>query len=102
MVLGLCLTVSAPAMAVTNIYGPGGISCDKYNQVQDPAAKDAFRYWAQGYVSGINSMKNMDVSRAKDWQAIFMWIDTYCRTNPQSSYNGAVDTFIIELNKKNP
>lgn len=84
--------------AAVNIYGPGGMSCDKYNQSQD-SIKEAFKFWGQGYISGINSMKNMDVTRAKDQGEIFLWVDNYCKNNPQSSYNGALDSLIIEINK---
>jgi len=86
------------AKAVVNIYGPGGMTCAKYSQSTD-SDKDDFKYWGLGYVSGINSMKNLDIVRGKDQASMFQWIDNYCKNNPQSTYNGAVDSLIIEINK---
>jgi hypothetical protein len=88
----------AQANAAVNIYGPGGMTCARYTQ-STAADKDAFKYWGQGYISGINSMKNFDITRGKDPAAVLQWIDTYCQSNPQSSYNGAVDSLILDINK---
>ena len=92
-----CLTCK-PATAAVNIYGPGGMSCDKYNQSPDNL-KDDYKFWGQGYMSGMNSMKNLDLTRGKDQTAIFAWIDSYCKANPQSTYAGAVDSLILDINK---
>ncbi|MCE9625841.1 MAG: hypothetical protein K8R69_10395 [Deltaproteobacteria bacterium] len=87
-----------PVMAAVNIYGPGGMTCARYTQSPD-SDKDDFKYWGLGYISGINSMKNLDIVRGKDQASMFQWIDNYCKSNPQSTYNGAVDSLIIEINK---
>lgn len=86
------------AMAAVNIYGPGGMTCAKYTQSPD-SDKDDFKYWGLGYISGINSMKNLDIVRGKDQASMFQWVDNYCKNNPQSTYNGAIDSLIIEINK---
>lgn len=83
--------------AAVNIYGPGGMSCAKYNQ-STGTDKDAFKYWGQGYISGINAMKNFDMTRGKDPATVLAWIDAYCVKNPGSSYNGAVDSLLLDIN----
>ncbi|MDL1871020.1 hypothetical protein FBR05_02320 [Deltaproteobacteria bacterium PRO3] len=97
--LALILTflLTSAAHAAVNIYGPGGMSCAKYNQ-STGADKDAFKYWGQGYISGINAMKNFDMTRGKDPATVLAWIDAYCVKNPASSYNGAVDSLILDIN----
>ena len=99
--LGLVLAslLSGNAKAAVNIYGPGGMSCAKYSQ-STGSDKDAFKYWGQGYISGINSMKGFDLTRGKDPASVLSWIDNYCTNNPGSSYNGAVDSLILEINKQ--
>ena len=87
-------SLAAPAV----VFGPGGMPCSKYNQ-STGADKDAFRYWGQGYLSGINSIKGFDLTRGKDQATVLTWIDQYCMSNPTSSYNGAVDSLILEINK---
>lgn len=96
--IALAFLLASTADAAVNIYGPGGMSCEKYNQATGPD-KDAFKYWGQGYISGINSMKNFDLTRGKDPATVLSWIDAYCSKNPSSSYNGAVDSLILEINK---
>ena len=96
--LTLTFLFGSTAQAAVNIYGPGGMSCSKYTQ-SSGADKDAFKYWGQGYISGINSMKNFDITRGKDQASVLSWIDAYCASNPSSSYNGAVDSMILEINK---
>lgn len=98
-VLGISVAISLPAVAraAVNIYGPGGMTCARYNQ-STGADKDAFKYWGQGYISGINAMKNFDITRGKDPAAVLSWIDDYCAKNPASSYNGAVDSLILQIN----
>lgn len=97
--LSIAASLSTTAQAAVNIYGPGGMACSKYTQ-STGADKDAFRYWGQGYISGINSMKNFDITRGKDPAAVLTWIDQYCQANPTSSYNGAVDSLILDINKQ--
>lgn len=93
-----CFLLGASAQAAVNIYGPGGMTCARYTQ-SSPSDKDAFKYWGQGYLSGINSMKGFDITRGKDQATVLQWIDNYCQANPQSSYNGAVDSMILDINK---
>ena len=94
----LAFLITSSAQAATVVFGPGGMPCSKYNQ-STGADKDAFRYWGQGYLSGINSMKGFDLTRGKDQAAVLTWIDQYCQSNPTSSYNGAVDSLILDINK---
>ncbi len=94
----LAFLFATTAQAAAPVFGPGGLPCSKYNQ-STGADKDAFRYWGQGYLSGVNSMKGFDLTRGKDQATVLTWIDQYCQSNPTSSYNGAVDSLILDINK---
>ena len=96
--ISLAFLLPQPVPAAVNLYGPGGMTCAVYSQSSD-SDKAGFKYWAQGYLSGMNAIKNFDLSRGRDQATFLLGVDAYCRSNPQSSYAGAIDSLILEINK---
>jgi hypothetical protein len=83
-----------------NGFGAGGHSCGTWletRQNQD-AARVGRESWVLGYVSGANSSKDGDDFLVEpDAQAIFAWLDNYCRQHPLERLVKASSMLIDEL-----
>jgi hypothetical protein len=98
------LGFSGPAQSVT-IMGSQA-SCGKWVQQrslpQHPArAQD--EAWIAGYLSGINiAASSGDLLRGLDDEAIYSWMDNYCRSHPLEGIADAAEKLIFDLKKRVP
>lgn len=60
----------------------GGAACATWAQ-QRPKNSKLLETWLLGYLSGMAQQADIDVPKAVDNDAIFRWMDDYCRRNPQ-------------------
>jgi hypothetical protein len=53
--------------------------------------------WALGYLSGAGTFsENLNPLQGVDADAVFYWLDNYCRARPTARFGDAVRAFIYE------
>jgi hypothetical protein len=99
LVLGLMISISAPVVADTvDVMGAGRSSCGTW--MADRAARGIGAMndesWVAGYLSGAAVYNASNLLNGVDGNAVWAWMDNYCRAHPLVSINGTVDAFIKE------
>lgn len=56
--------------------------------------------WLLGYLSGLAVSKNIDILRDRNYQSIFLWMDSYCDANPLEKTGNAGEKLFNELKKQ--
>lgn len=79
--------VFASAMAASSVSAHlvetrGGVTCAAWAQ-QRPKASKLQETWLLGYLSEMAQEADIDLPKAVDNEAIFGWMDDYCRQNPK-------------------
>lgn len=103
----LLFATPAAAQNYPVAVGPGLSSCAQYQHLrqQDPAMKDAFYAWAEGYLSGLNdrfiggrdAANLLPPNRSTDEQKDFL--DKFCRAHPDAPYMQGVVELYAELRR---
>jgi hypothetical protein len=83
------------------MLGSGGASCETWTATRrTPPGRDAAmqQQWLLGFLSGIGSMVlgELDPLRGLDADAVYAWLDGYCRNHPAESIEAAARVFIQE------
>jgi hypothetical protein len=89
------------------VRGIGASSCGKYIEAIDGADRSdraadnryAFLTWVGGYLSHYNHHTDgvYDIFGYTDMSAIQLWLYNYCRRNPLTTFDDAVEALIIAL-----
>jgi hypothetical protein len=81
------------------IMGQGGVSCGAWLEARRTRSANSWtlQAWVLGYVSGVNSVGGDDFLEAPDAEAIFAWLDNYCRQHPLEKLQKASNMLISEL-----
>ncbi len=86
------------------VMGTGAVSCGKLlAAVRTNNEGSVLNYvtWAQGYMSGVNSMKDKRAKNLKvDHEAIRAYLTKHCRDKPLDDVVDAVTALMIELYQK--
>jgi hypothetical protein len=100
LVLGLMISISAPAVADTvDLMGAGRSSCGTWTADRASRGVGAMNEesWVVGYLSGAAVYaSNLNPLNGVDGNAVWAWMDNYCRAHPLVSINNTVDAFIEE------
>lgn len=103
LVLG---TLSTPAFSnQVRVLAYGGQSCGDWTKERhsNSGAAVAMESWTLGYITGFNAyglpdtVATADVSGNASSEALFAWLDNYCRANPLDTLHVATDKLINEL-----
>lgn len=84
-----------------SMLGSGGASCKTWTAARSaPPGLDVAmqQQWLLGFLSGIGSMVlgELDPLRGLDADAVYAWLDGYCRNHPAESLDAAARVFIQE------
>jgi hypothetical protein len=88
------------ASAKKYYLGAGGVSCGAWLETRkngDDVETFQLQAWVQGFVSGVNATSQNDFLAAPDAEAIFAWLDNYCRQHPLEKVIEASHLLILEL-----
>jgi len=86
------------------VEGAGVKSCGSYQA--DRKKNGSMHYidlnWAKGFITGVNFIHaetkgNPQLGGGLDLDALTLWIDNYCRNNPQASLSDASSALVNEL-----
>ena len=106
--LGLMVSMAAlPAAAVqVQTFGPGLKSCGTWTADRTTArGSDTLlrgatalidEAWLVGYLTGVAVWGSLDPMKGLDVNAVFVWMDNYCRAHPLVEIIGAANAFIHE------
>ncbi len=94
----LALSLLAPARAAAPIELKGVRSCDNWvaekrlaqtAKEMNKVAVLITKSWFLGYLSGRADNSGKDFLKGTDSDSIFLWLDNYCRDNPQAKLDQA-------------
>lgn len=102
LVSAILIGLSLQSMAQTRKYiGYATTSCGSWTNErskQYSIASLGLEHWALGFVSGSNwTSHGKDELADVDADAIYAWLDNYCRQNPLDKFPHAVTTLAQEL-----
>jgi hypothetical protein len=87
----------APALAQPNyaIMGAGLEYCGAWTEARQQNAAELPEHWLLGYLSGIGSesVSGTDPLKSMDAEAVFAWVDNYCRAHPLDTIERAGGSF---------
>jgi hypothetical protein len=91
----LTLAVIGTAQAY-QIRGAGAGSCGAWLESRRNYRPDfAMNNWVLGYLSGAMLASHRDIFKELDNDAIFFWLDNYCRTRPTTSLSDGLDDLAV-------
>lgn len=75
--------------------------CQQWTIVRQQGAEQSTLYWLQGFVAAYNEYEYtgrnpQGVLRSSDPKVITQWLDGYCKNNPKSNPQKAVESLIEE------
>jgi len=75
--------------------------CQQWTTVRQQGAEQTTLYWLQGFVAAYNEYEYtgrnpQGVLRSSDPKVITQWLDGYCKNNPKSNPQKAVESLIEE------
>jgi hypothetical protein len=104
-----CVVEAAIAAAyepnkITTIYGVGSVPCEEYVQARienNMARIGKFKQWVYGYFTAVSMYyppaNNRHFLDAANSGETLIWIERYCRKNPESNLHDAVKSLQSEL-----
>jgi hypothetical protein len=99
--LAVALIVGAPLQAAAfRMLGAGTASCGTWTSWRAQQANHpdhyVFEQWALGFISGTayEGAASLDPLSGLDAEAVWAWIDNYCRANPLEEVFDAAAAFI--------
>ena len=96
------MTLTSAQAVVVNAVGFQNTSCGSWTQARANHQSAEMEFWAMGFVSGASFGRQLEVGTgildsATDAQAIYSWIDNYCRSEPLELFPVAAANLVIEL-----
>jgi hypothetical protein len=104
VMLATGVSTQALSQTPTTVMGFADTSCATWTQARTNHQSEGMEYWAEGFASGANGVLSQSGSpdfleNVGGHNALFSWIDNYCRSNPRDLFPIAVMNLIIELRK---
>jgi hypothetical protein len=100
IVISMVLMANQVSASPRHYMGAGTVSCGTWLEVRKSRgwAEVENQSWVLGYVSDANFyQQSTDFLAAPDAQAIFAWLDNYCRQHPLEKLLEASQSLIYEL-----
>jgi len=107
LAMGVTILMTARTIAITartpitTHIGFANTSCGSWTQARANHRSTHMEFWVIGFMSGVNyarSDEGFDMLKGKDAEALWSWIDNYCRSQPLEILPIAVAYLAIELN----
>lgn len=96
LLLGWLALVPVPAAAQghqVEVFWGEDASCTAWTRARDnPALRAYYEYWIRGFASGHNfalPSKQVRVGKLPGGEALYQYIDQYCKADPTQSFIGA-------------
>jgi hypothetical protein len=89
-------------------YGYGAETCGHYVSIREGSRKGSaddkvevlmYHSWLDGFATAMSVKQSKDVLKGKDFDAIALWLETYCRTSRLDSFLIASSKFLTALEK---
>jgi hypothetical protein len=93
-VLGLSSATPAAADVVTTLGGTW--SCKAWTAERTARSVNAALYgqWVLGYLSSVANWTDLDPMKGLDTEAVWAWMDNYCRAHPLATVSKAAGAFV--------
>ena len=62
----------------------GAVTCEAW-LAQRPRNSKVAEAWLLGYLSGLTQERDRDLPNVMDDEALFRWVDDYCRSHPRAN-----------------
>ena len=97
---GLAYTTSQSLAETISILGPKPNSCGTWVKERNARNTQIYETWVLGFLTGANIFggSNTDFLKGLDAEAIFAWIDNYCKTHPSENLSKSAVTLTHKLN----
>ena len=84
------------------IWGVGQKSCFSYSKARNGEDDSNYRHYIFGYLTAYNTQATdtYRISGSKDLNAVFAWLDDYCKEKPVHGFDQAMVEFIVEHHPK--
>jgi hypothetical protein len=94
LLISCALATEAAAQDVTVMGAGADASCGKWLSERQQGRFSDLSQWALGYLSGV-AMWSDEYDPVKDQtaDAVYGWLDNYCRAHPTTEFVDAVDAF---------
>ena len=100
----LAAILPVPALAQTqqvNIFSFEDASCNAWiKSAGNKGLRAQYLFWIRGFVSGhnyANQSRQIAVGSLPESDALYQYLDQFCRDNPKSSFVGGVITLVDQL-----
>lgn len=104
LVVSLLLVASIADIGSPEILGVGGERCGTLLTVidnNDRVGMAAFKSWMGGFLTAFNdqlrSSSSVEILEGADGDAVYRWIESYCRQNPLDRFMLACTKVALEL-----
>ncbi len=103
------LLFSVSSFAEIRNYGHGSETCRSYVRVRELAQDGdrpyrieelAYHSWFKGFATKFSIDSNSDVLKKKDDNALFLWLENYCKANPLKPFLSASLALLIAIGKE--
>ena len=96
------LSLASTTAVAQTMIGPLQNSCETWTEVRrtrQTQTSQALEFWVTGFLSGANVFDDTDINFLKgmDSNAIYAWIDNYCKANPLERLPDAAYALTREL-----
>lgn len=100
-ILAVALMTSSAGAGSYSFIGQGGASCGTWIAVRRERAASGFEQWILGFLSGVGAEGNVVGSQTNplngiDADAVWAWMDNYCRDHPLGQIIEAAEAFVVE------
>lgn len=105
LVIAVLLGTSVHVVAEPRGYvGFAGTSCGSWIDARAKKESLAMEYWALGFVSGANGYadQGVDLVKGTDANAMWVWLDGFCRSQPLEPFIVAVQQLCLALEARAP
>ena len=100
LAMGVTILMTARTTAL-KIMGMVDTSCGSWTQARAIHQSQLMELWVIGFMSGVNyarSDERSDMLKGTDVEALWSWIDNYCRSHPLETLPTAAIHLALELN----
>ena len=95
-ILGLSSATPVAAADTVRIIGAGTASCGDWMAKRTASSVDALQHqqWVLGYLSSVANWTDPDPMKGLDAEAVWAWMDSYCRAHPLATVSKAARAFV--------
>lgn len=107
MLLAAAFTTATHAQGQQiNIFWFEDASCAAWNKsAENKAIRALYDSWVRGFMSGhnyANPSRQVEIGSFPGSEALYQYLDQYCRDNPKSSFVGGAITLVEQLRAPSP